>query len=266
MTWFDATILGLLQGVTEFLPISSSGHLALARVVLDFDPPGGALVEVMMHLGTALSVIVVYNSDMVPLVRAGMRFLTPWSWRELWGNDQVFRLAALILLSAVPVAVVGLTFRERIESLFDDTGFVGAMLILTGCVLLLIHRMRPRAGEPAGPRAAIAMGLAQAAAILPGVSRSGSTIAAGLAIGASRESVARFAFLMSLVPILGGAIIKIGEVDAAAVDVGPLILGTVLAFASGIVALKVLLRFVARGRMAVFAPYCLVVGLFAVLW
>jgi undecaprenyl-diphosphatase len=264
MSLIDATILGLLQGVTEFLPVSSSGHLALARTALGYDPPGGVLVEVLMHVGTVLSIIVVFRSEMVPLAASGLKLLAPWSWRSAWETDESFRLASLIVLSAIPVAVVGLTFEERVEALFDDTTFVGVMLMVTGCLLLLLHFLKPRGDGPVGLRAAIAMGLAQSAAILPGISRSGSTITAGLVAGSSREAVGRFAFLMSLPPIIGVAILKIGDVGASAADIGPLLLGTAVAFASGVVALKLLLRFVARGRMALFAPYCLIVGLFAI--
>ncbi|MAB90804.1 MAG: UDP-diphosphatase [Planctomycetes bacterium] len=263
MTFLDATILGLLQGVTEFLPVSSSGHLALARDALDYAPPGGVLVEVLMHVGTALAIVVVFARDMVPLVAAGTKIFSPWSWRVAWETDEHFRLAALLVISAIPVAVVGLAFEDRVEALFDDTEFVGVMLVVTGCLLLMLHFMKPRGRAPVGLRATIVMGLAQAAAILPGISRSGSTITAGLLAGSSREAVGRFAFLMSLPPILGVAILKVGDAEVSNVDVGPLILGMAVAFASGVVALKLLLGFVARGRVALFAPYCLIVGVLA---
>lgn len=264
MSWLDGAIVGLLQGLTEFLPVSSSGHLALARAVLDYDPPGGATVEVLMHVGTALSIIVVFFSDVGPLLRAGVTMLQPWKWKEAWASDVAFQTAALIVVSAIPVAVIGILFEERVEALFDNTAFVGWMLIVTGGMLLLLHVMKPKGDREVDGKTAVAMGLAQACAILPGISRSGSTITAGLLAGSSREAVGRFAFLMGLAPILGGAILKVKDAGGESIDWGPLLFGTFVAFASGIVALRVLLKFVARGRMAVFAPYCFIVGLIAI--
>lgn len=250
--------------MTEFLPVSSSGHLALARSVLGYEAPEGALVEVLMHLGTALSIVVVFRADIMALLRAGLGLLCPWSWGAAWRNDEDFRLAVLILLSALPAAAVGLSFKDQIEGLFDMPVFVGFMLLVTAAILMLAGRGGETGGGSVGLRVALMMGLAQAVAILPGISRSGSTIAAGLLAGGSRDAVGRFAFLMALVPILGSAALEAGDAVGSTAPLGPLAFGCLIAFVSGLVALKVLLGFVARGRMALFAPYCVVVGLLAI--
>ena len=185
-------------------------------------------------------------------------------WKDAWLSDVAFQTAALIVISAIPVGIIGILFEEKIEGMFDDVRFVGVMLMVTGAMLLMLHFVKPTGDRKIDGRTAVIMGLAQAAAIVPGISRSGSTITAGLLAGSSREAVGRFAFLMGLAPILGGAILKMKDATGASIDWGPLLFGTFVAFVSGIIALKVLLKFVARGKMAVFAPYCFIVGLIAI--
>jgi undecaprenyl-diphosphatase len=265
MSWSDAIVLGLIQGLTEFLPVSSSGHLALARVFLDYDPPAGALFEVMLHLGTAISILVVFAEDVIPLLRATARGVVPSRWRTLWRESEAFRTVALVLLSAVPAGVFGLSFRHEIESLFDRPVVVGASLIATGLLLASLRLVRP-GSDPVGVRGALAMGCAQAIAVLPGISRSGATICAGLYAGCDRAAVGRFAFLMALVPILGAAALELGDVgEGPGLPVGPVVAGALVACGSGILALRLLLRFTRMGRLYLFAPYCIAVGLWAVL-
>ncbi|MAG57253.1 MAG: UDP-diphosphatase [Planctomycetes bacterium] len=263
MTYGNAVLLGLIQGLTEFLPVSSSGHLAIARNLLDYDAPGGALVEVFMHLGTALSIVVVFLSDIRALLVSSLGLARPGAWRSSYTDDESFRTVVLILWASIPAGVVGLLFKDDIESLFDRIGVVGGLLCVTGVILALIPLAR---GGQKGVefRTATAMGLAQAFAILPGISRSGATISAGLCAGGARAAVGRFAFLMALVPILGAVVLHLVKIeDASATPWGPLLLGTAVAFASGVGALLLLLRFVRRGHLWIFAPYCIAVGVWA---
>lgn len=257
-------MLGLLQGVTEFLPVSSSGHLALARAALGFEPGGGALFEVFVHLGTALAIMTVFRSETFALLGTTPRLLFPPRWRDAWREERAFRQAVLIVASAIPATILGFAFQDEIEGLFDRVALVGGFLIVTG-VILLASRWVRRGDGAVGFRTALVMGAAQAFAMLPGISRSGSTIVAGLAEGADREAVGRFAFLMGLVPIFGAAFVKSFDLGG---DAGPgvpaLVVGTLIAYASGVFSLKALLSLVARGRLSWFAPYCAAAGVAAV--
>jgi undecaprenyl-diphosphatase len=260
MSWTESLILGLLQGLTEFLPVSSSGHLALANMLFGLDREHGALFEIFVHLGTALAVVTVYRRDVGALLAASRYLLGPARWRSGWSESATFRLGVLLMVSAVPAAAVGLSLQAEIEMLFESRIVVGLCLATTG-VVLMATRLIPQRRRDVGLRIAIVMGLAQALAILPGISRSGMTISAGLAAGGEREVVGRFAFLMVLIPILGAAVLKSGELTsgsgAGLVAIG---VGTLVSYLSGLVALVVLLRFVRRGRLHGFAPYCFVIA------
>ncbi|MEF9950194.1 MAG: undecaprenyl-diphosphate phosphatase [Mucinivorans sp.] len=261
MDWFQAILLGLLQGLTEFLPVSSSGHLVLMQSMLGIEPDGNTTFEVMVHAATVLATITVFWGDIGRLLRGGMKFTM---------NDETKYLLKIVL-SMVPVLVVGLFFKDRVEALFNSTvGFIGAMLLITSALLTAAHFIstyRKKKAHPVSYSNAFVIGLAQAVAVIPGISRSGATIATGLMLGDEKANLAKFSFLMVLVPILGEAFLEIlgGAISFDQAGL-PLLLGFVAAYASGLFACRVMINIVARGKIYYFAIYCAVVGITALIW
>ena len=251
MSYLDALILGIVQGLTEFLPVSSSGHLVMAQTFLGVPAPG-VFLEVALHVATLLSVIVVYRVRLLALVVGGARL-----------ERDALRYIGMLILATVPVAVIGFLFRTPIEMAFDTPWVTGFMLLATGAILWSTTWgaqerpvTEPRAGQ------ALAMGLAQCLALLPGISRSGSTIAAGLWLKLDGERAAEFSFLMSLPAIAGAAILQATELGGAVTVDGPLIAAFVTALVAGVAAIKSLVWLVRRRGFHYFAPYVWVVGLF----
>ncbi len=257
MDTLSAIVLGIVQGLTEFLPVSSSGHLQLAKALLGVHIEQNVTFDVMLHAATVLSTIVVM-------------------WRELWrllcgvfsrkfNDEQAYVLK--ILLSMIPAGVVGVLFADKIEMLFSSLTVVGAMLLLTAALLTFAYFAKPRQKESISYRDAFIIGLAQAAATMPGLSRSGSTIATGLLLGNKKESVAEFSFIMVIPIILGKMLLDIvsGEMSAMGVGTVPLVAGFIAAFLSGAFACKFMIEVVKRGKLVWFAIYCAVVGLIAVI-
>ena len=249
-------ILGIVQGLTEFLPVSSSGHLSLGQALMGLDKED-LTFTVLVHAATALSTVVVFRKDMVGLLKGVMAR----------GDEgaQSRRYTGLLLLSAVPAGVLGLLFKDQIEAL-DTPQFVGAMLCVTALVLFLSQRAA--SGEqPLTALRVLGIGAAQAMAILPGISRSGSTIGAAVMLGISREEAARFSFLMALIPIGGATLLTLKDLmEQPAVADGPWLgyaLGTVAAFASGWAACTWMIRLVKGSNLTGFGAYCLVVGVLA---
>ncbi len=255
MTWWEALLLGWLQGLTEFLPVSSSGHLELGRALLGLDLESGLLFNVVVHAATALSTLVVFRKPIMELLR-GLPSRT-------WNREKSYTLK--LALSMLPVLVVGLLFKDAVEGLFSGRiVLVGAMLCVTA-TLLLIARHATGTGEP-GYGAALLIGVAQAVAVLPGISRSGATIACALLLGVRREEAARFAFLMALPPILGAALLELLEAEVGGDLALPLVLGFCAAFVGGVLACRWMVRLVVRQRLGWFAGYCAIVGGAAMLW
>jgi undecaprenyl-diphosphatase len=260
MTILDALWLGLIQGLTEFLPVSSSGHLVLGRHFLGVPPGGGAAFEVMLHLGSLLSIVTVFPSDFRGLAGEAPVLLRPDRWRAACRERPHFRLLALILLSAVPAGILGVLLHEQLEATFAEPRLVAWLLLVTAG-LLLATRFAPRGDRTLSAGSALAMGLAQAVAILPGISRSGATIAAGLFARLDRGEAGRFAFLMVAPPILGAALLDALRPGAEIAASGAaLAVGVLAAYASGVFALRLLLSFVRHGRLHHFATWCLLVG------
>ncbi len=256
MSWFEAIILGLVQGLTEFLPVSSSGHLTIAKHLFGIET-GDLTFEILVHAATVLATIVVFRREILKLLQDLFRF----RW-----NDGT-RYIAMICVSMIPVLIVGLLLKDKVEAVFGSgLAVVGVCLIVTAGLLMLSERLaarRQKEGEMNFKTAAW-MGLAQAVAVLPGLSRSGSTIATGLMCGTKRSEVAQFSFLMVLVPILGEAFLDlVGGEMAVSSGIGalPLILGFLSAFVSGIFACKVMVALVRRAKLGWFALYCSIVGL-----
>lgn len=257
MDTLQAILLGIVQGITEFLPVSSSGHLQLAKELLGVELENNITFDVTLHAATVLSTIVVL-------------------WRELWQllrgafskhfNDEQ-RYILNVVVSMIPAGVVGVLFADQIEALFSSLWFVGLMLLLTAALLTFAYYAKPRQRSEITTRDAFIIGLAQAAATMPGLSRSGSTIATGLLLGCEKSKVAHFSFIMVIPVILGKMLLDIlsGEMAAMSVETGVLISGFVAAFVSGALACKFMIEIVKRGKLIWFALYCAVVGLVAII-
>ncbi|MCD6345927.1 MAG: undecaprenyl-diphosphate phosphatase [Bacteroidales bacterium] len=261
MEWFEALILGVIQGLTEFLPVSSSGHLELGKVLLNVDVQQDITFTVVVHGATVLSTLVVFFKEVRDLLKGSLKF----RW-----NDETKYLTK-ILISMIPVLFVGIFLKDFVENFFGGRiQFVGIMLILTSILLSLTYFLQNRIGEKEiGYKSAFIMGLAQAVATLPGISRSGATIATGMLLGNKKKDVAQFSFLMVLIPILGANIMSMMDYDSAAADVVvgsiPLLIGFISAFIAGWIACSWMINIVKRGKLIWFAVYCLIVGLLAVI-
>jgi undecaprenyl-diphosphatase len=250
MRYFDAVVLGLVQGLTEFLPVSSSGHLVMAQTFLGVPQPG-IFLEVVLHVATMLSVVVVYRVRLAQLLVGTLR-----------RDHDALRYVGLLALATLPVVVVGLLFRHPIEAAFDAPAITGVMLLITGLILwstIWIRRPAPAAAPTT--RHALAMGFAQVLALLPGISRSGTTITAGLWAGLKPERAAEFSFLMSLIAIGGAAVLQATDLEGAPPVDGPLVAGFLAALVSGIVAIKALVWLLRHQKFHHFAWYVWPVGL-----
>lgn len=276
MEWFEAVLLGLLQGLTEFLPVSSSGHLEIGKALLGVETTDDLLFTTMVHSATVLSTIVVFRKEIFDLLKGFFTGLKDWrigqdeaGRKVLVCNDQTDYLLKMVV-SMLPVLVVGLFFKDQVESLFGSIQVVGAALVVTA-LLLFFSDYASRPGRksifPANEYRnglsywqAFAVGLGQAFAVVPGLSRSGTTISTGLICGVRREVMAQFSFLMVLVPILGETFLEVvgGEFGSSSVGALPLVLGFISAFLSGLFACRVMIALVRKAKLSWFALYCLV--------
>lgn len=269
MSILDAVILGLIQGLTEFLPVSSSGHLVLGQYWLDIDSgAGGITFEVFVHFGTLLSVVTVYFKQLILLGNESLAMArNPRNIKKRIVENESSGLVFFILLSMIPTGVIYVLFKDPIEGAFENPKLVCGMLLATGTLLLLTLLRKHPDGRLAGWKSLL-IGLAQGAALIPGISRSGSTIATALYCNVSREKAAEFSFLMSLPVIFGATLLKALELSQAktAVEMWPLIFGTLIAYFSGIWAIKLVIGFVRRGKIQWFAAYCYVLGVIGLLF
>lgn len=271
MDWIQALILGLVQGLTEYLPVSSSGHLEIGKAILgEGAEAGGLTFDIVVHVATVLATLVILWKEIVWIL-AGL--FKPIKGGQL-NQEQKYTLN--ILVSMIPVGVVGLCFKDSIEALYADNilPVVGCCLLVTACLLALTHYYKPQPRENISPLHAFIIGIAQALAVLPGLSRSGSTIATGLLLGNSRQSLAQFSFLMVIPPILGEALLDFKHIVAPSAEylaehgivepIGmvPLIVGFVAAFISGCFACKWMIALVKKCKLIYFAIYCALAGLF----
>lgn len=256
MSWIEAIVLGLVQGLTEFLPVSSSGHLAIGKALFGIETSDLAF-EVAVHAATVAATIAVFWKDIAALLRGLFK----------WQMNGETRYILLIFLSMVPVFVVGIFFKDAVETLFGNgLRVVGCALVVTALLLFLSESLAARRGgegRPVNWKSSVWMGLAQAVAVIPGLSRSGSTIAAGLLCGVKKEEVTRFSFLMVLIPILGESFLDLvgGEFQASSVGTLPLLLGFAAAFVSGLFACRFMIAMVRKARLKWFALYCVLAGL-----
>jgi undecaprenyl-diphosphatase len=266
----QALWLGIVQGIAEFLPISSSGHLALMRACFGIEGAGsGALFEILLHIGSAVAIILVYRQRLGAVLATAPALVAPWRWQGQWRANSDFRLAVLVVLGSIPAGIVGIGFGAEIEGMFSQPRFIGAMLMVTG-TLLLVTRQVALGTRPLGLRSAMLIGCAQGIAVIPGISRSGSTISTALVAGVQRSDAGEFSFLLGLVAILGANLLElptVGEsLNQGTLSVAPLVVGVLSSFVASWLTLRWLVRFIANGRLWVFGPWCLAVGLAAVVW
>lgn len=257
MNWFEAIALGLIQGLTEFLPISSSGHLEIAKSIFGIDPEANFYFTIAVHGATVLSTIVVFWKEIIELLSGTLKFKM---------NDETSYVLKLIV-SMIPVGIAGLLLKDPIEKLFSgNIVFVGFMLLITSTLLALAHFIKKRDRE-IGYLDALLIGIAQALAVIPGISRSGATISTGLMIGNSKDKIARFSFLMVLVPIIGANFLEImsGEINPDSTSTGIILIGFLAAFASGYLACRWMIEIVKKSKLIWFSIYCVIIGLLSII-
>ena len=256
MDWIQALILGLLQGLTEYLPVSSSGHLAIGSYLFGIEGEENLAFTVAVHVATVLSTFVILWSEIEWLIRG--------IFKGKMNSETRYMLN--IIVSMIPVGVVGVFFKDQVEAVFGSGLFiVGIMLLVTAALLTFSYYAKPRQKEHISMLDAFIIGLAQACAVMPGLSRSGSTIATGLLLGNKKESLAQFSFLMVIPPILGEALLDVvkglkGEETFGGIDALPLTVGFLAAFLSGCLACKWMINIVKKGKLIYFGIYCAIVA------
>ncbi|MCQ2310323.1 MAG: undecaprenyl-diphosphate phosphatase [Paludibacteraceae bacterium] len=261
MSWWEALVLGVIQGLTEFLPVSSSGHLTIGQALLGIEFQEGDMLffDVLVHAATVCATLLVLWKEITFLFKG--TFLTPQ-----WNEEKIY--VGKIILSMLPVFVVGMFFKDTVEAVFGSgLAVVGVCLMITACLLTFAQYARPRQKEQIGWTDSFIIGVSQALAVLPGLSRSGTTIATGILLGNKKEQVAQFSFLMVLVPILGEAFLSTldllnGEVETH-LSITSILIGFISAFVVGAAACKWMLSIVKRQKLIYFAIYCLLIGGFA---
>lgn len=272
MNWFEALVLGLIQGLTEFLPVSSSGHLEIGHAILGTATEENLIFTVVLHVATVLSTLLVLWHEVAQLFKGTFTTLK-------WNAEKDY--VAKILVSCIPVFIVGMFFKDEVEAFFGNgLLLVGICLLITATLLFLSEyltnqRMRKQTsneevGHEVTYRDAFIIGIAQAIAVLPGLSRSGSTISTGLLCGVKKSAMAQFSFLMVLIPVLGEALLDTLELlkGELVVELGwvPMVVGFLAAFASGAAACKWMISIVRRQKLTYFAIYCLAAGALAIIW
>jgi len=260
MDWIEAFILGIIQGLTEFLPVSSSGHLELAKLILpnEYTGESSMLMTVVLHFATALSTVVIFRKELLQIINGLLQFQ--------WNDASKFSVK--IIISMIPAALVGVFFDDIIESFFNGAVLlVGSMLLVTGGLLFLADKTKNTTKEVSFFHSII-IGISQAIAILPGISRSGATIGTSVLLGIDREKAARFSFLM-VVPLIFGKITKdvfSDKFSLESIDIASLSIGFLAAFITGLVACTWMISLVKRSKLVYFSFYCFVVGTAAVMW
>ncbi len=259
-------LLGILQGATEFLPVSSSGHLVLGQLCLGIREPM-LFFDISVHMGTLFAVCLVYFRDIQKICTAFIGFLSRMiqgeRFSDILRSDEDFSLGIWILAASVPTAILGFFFKGFEEILFSSYLVVGIMLLITGMILAFSARLYQRKTfRPLSLKRSLLLGAAQGFAVLPGISRSGTTIVTGMALGLSRDKAARFSFLMSIPAIAGAQVLGIKDLAQKGMVIEPAVIwGTLAAFLTGFMALKVLLSLLNKGKLHYFSIYCLLAGL-----
>ena len=256
MNWFEALVLGLLQGFTEYLPVSSSGHLAIGSAIFGINGEDNLTFTIMVHVATVLSTLVILWKEIDWILKGLFKFKM---------NEET-KYFINIIISMIPVGIVGVFFKDTVEEIFGSgLLIVGCMLIVTALLLTFSYYAKPRQRENISPWHAFVIGLSQALAVLPGLSRSGTTIATGLLLGNKKEKMAQFSFLMVIPPILGEALLDLlkglkGEETLGGIETFPMVVGFVAAFVSGCLACKWMINIVKKGKLVYFGVYCAIAG------
>ncbi len=269
MNEIQAFILGIVQGLTEYLPVSSSGHLQIGHHLLGTEDSGSLAFDIMVHVATVCATLVILRKEVFWIFRGLFR------WDGRMNAEQKYTLN--ILISMIPIGIVGLCFKDYVDAIFEGSlVVVGVCLLVTASLLAMTHFYKPQERESISPLHAFIIGIAQAVAVLPGLSRSGSTIATGLLLGNDKQKLAQFSFLMVIPPILGEALLDFKHIVApsaeylaehgeqAAISTTSLIVGFIAAFISGCVACKWMIDIVKRCKLIYFAIYCAIVGMLAI--
>ena len=260
MSWFEALVLGLVQGLTEYLPVSSSGHLAIGSALFGIEGEENLAFTIVVHVATVFSTLVILWKEIEWIFRGLFKFQM---------NSET-RYVINILISMIPIGIVGVFFKDTVEAIFGSgLLIVGCMLLVTATLLSFSYYAKPRQKENLSMKDAFIIGLAQACAVLPGLSRSGTTIATGLLLGNNKAKLAQFSFLMVIPPILGEALLDVlklvkGENIAGDIPMLSLVVGFVAAFLSGCLACKWMINIVKKGKLIYFAIYCAIVGLITI--
>lgn len=260
MSWFEALVLGIVQGLTEYLPVSSSGHLAIGSALFGIEGEENLAFTIVVHVATVFSTLVILWKEIEWIFRGLFKFQM---------NSET-RYVINILISMIPIGIVGVFFKDTVEAIFGSgLLIVGCMLLVTAALLSFSYYAKPRQKENLSMKDAFIIGLAQACAVLPGLSRSGTTIATGLLLGNNKAQLAQFSFLMVIPPILGEALLDVlklvkGEDIAGDIPTLSLVVGFVAAFLSGCLACKWMINIVKKGKLIYFAIYCAIVGLITI--
>lgn len=269
MEWIKALILGIVQGLTEFLPVSSSGHLTILSEIFGFSGEENLTMTVVLHVATVLSTLVVLWKEIVWIFKD---LFSKQSWKSYSQLNDGTKYAINILISMIPVAIVGFCFKDKVEAIFGSgLLIVGIMLLVTATLLTFSYFAKPRQRERISGLHAFIIGIGQAVAVLPGLSRSGTTIATGLLLGNKKEKLAQFSFLMVIPPVLGEALLDVMDIAENGVavamngiSVGSLLIGFFAAFVTGCLACKWMINIVKKGKLIWFAIYCAIVGVIAI--
>lgn len=260
MGTIEALILGIIQGLTEFLPVSSSGHIELGKAILDIHTTDNLLFSIIVHCATALSTIIIFRIRILDIFKGLLDF----------ENNESLHYTLKILISMIPVGIVGVLYEDKIETLFTgNVLFVGAMLIITGCLLTFTYYAKNNIKDVSYGRSII-IGIAQAIAILPGISRSGATISTALLLGVDKEKATQFSFIMVLLPIIGATLLKVKDYVqeptlSSGISSASLIIGFLAAFLSGLLACSWMIKIVKKGKLIYFAYYCFAVGIVSII-
>ena len=268
----QSVILGIIQGLTEFLPVSSSGHLVLLQNLFGIMEPE-LLFDISLHIGTLIAIFIVFyreiRSILQTLLSLPALIKSSGNLKSLFAHNEEIRIAALIIIGSIPTAILGILFHKIVDQIFGSVWIVGVMLLVTG-TLLWFTRQISTEGRPlikVSIRDVLMIGVMQGLAIMPGISRSGSTISIALFLGINREIAGRYSFLLSIPAILGAMIIGLDStIIQTNIPVRTILLGTVIAAIVGYIALKILLRIVKQGHLHYFAPYCWLLGVATLIW
>lgn len=271
MSWLQALLLGILQGLTEFLPVSSSGHLAILSNIFGISGEENLTFTVVLHVATVCATLVVLWKEIVWIFK---ELFARQSWHTYRGLNEGTKYAINLVISMIPVAIVGFLFKDKVEEVFGSGLFVvGICLLVTALLLAFAYFAKPRQRDHISGWHAFLIGVGQAIAVLPGLSRSGTTIATGLLLGNKKESIAQFSFLMVIVPVLGEALLNVKDVldqgfavAMNGISFSAILIGFLAAFITGCLACRWMINIVKKGKLIWFAVYCVVIGVIAIIF